>query len=340
MIDLRLLEFHIERIKVGGQTMMSKNVCGLGDYIQSHDMPQLLHMIDLLKTAYSVEVKSIDIMPGGLTNKNLKIITDNDDAYAVRLAGQGTHSFINRQAEKHNAALMASLGIAPEIYYYDQISGSQLCKYINAETMHPEDFNSNPDVIIKTAEIMSKYHNSGMEFMSKFDSIDKIHDYNEILIEKNFDKRYQMWDRILQMIEEIRKAYERRPVELVPCHNDTLAENFLYDGKIMHIVDWEYSGMGDKFFDISCVFVENRLSKAHEKMYLKQYFGAEPSIEDCARVLINKFLVNAHWSIWALVQIASGKDYDFYWAYGKKRAVECNEIIIDPDFDCYLKLIG
>lgn len=320
--------------------MQNENISVFGNVIQTYEIPDFLRLVNLAKTAFGQEITSIEIMPGGLTNKNFKIVTADDTSIAVRVAGPGTAKYINRPAEKHNASLMSSIGIAPEIYYYDPKTGSQLCEFIKADTMHPEDFNNNPDVVVKSAEIMRKYHDSGLEFKSTLNPIAKIKEYLEILQENGFDKRYDEWNRIADRLEKIEEAYKKNPPKLVPCHNDTLAENFMYDGKVMRVIDWEYGGMNDRFYDMSCVFVENPLNKEHEELYLKTYFGAEPNEEQRARVLINKFLVNAHWSMWSLVQITYGKDHDFYWEYGRTRAVTCNEFMDDTNFNRYIELIG
>ena len=47
--------------------------------------------------------------------------------------------------------------------------------------------------------------------------------------------------------------------EPVPCHNDLLTANFLRDGDRVWIVDWEYAGMGDRFFDLGNFAVNNEL---------------------------------------------------------------------------------
>lgn len=320
--------------------MTNENISVFGSNLQPYETADFLRLVNLAQTAFCEEIRNIELMPGGLTNKNFKIVTQNETAIAVRVAGPGTASYINRPAEKHNASLIASMGIAPEIYYYDPKTGSQLCEFIEADTMHAEDFNNNPDVVIKSAEVMRKYHDSGMEFKSTLDPIAKIKEYLEILKENGFDKRYEVWDRIADSLLKIEEAYGNNPPKLVPCHNDTLAENFMYDGKVMRVIDWEYSGMNDRFYDMSCIFVENELNQEHEELYLKTYFGAEPTEEERARVLINKFLVNAHWSTWSLVQIAYGKEHDFYWEYGRTRAVTCDEFMDDPNFDHFIELIG
>ncbi|MEG0598338.1 MAG: phosphotransferase, partial [Oscillospiraceae bacterium] len=116
-------------------------------------------------------------------------------------------------------------------------------------------------------------------------------------------------------------------------------ENFMYDGKEMRVIDWEYGGMNDGFYDLACVCVENPLDAKCEETYLRAYCGGEPTEEARARMLINKFLVTTHWSTWSLVQISYGKDEAFYWEYGRTRAVQACSFLDDPNFDRYLELI-
>ncbi|MEG0050809.1 MAG: phosphotransferase [Terrisporobacter sp.] len=317
-----------------------KNMSVFGEVIQPYEIPDFLRLINLAKTAFSQELNSIEIMPGGLTNKNFKVVTEDNTPIAVRVAGVGTAGYINRPAEKHNASLMSCMGVAPEIYYYDSKTGSQLCEFIEADTMHPEDFINNPEVVIKSAGVMKKYHDSGMEFKSIFNPISKMKEYLYILNENGFEKRYNGWDEISEKIDKIEIAYTNNPPQLVPCHNDTLAENFMYDGEVMRVIDWEYGGMNDRFYDMACVCVENPLPKDKEELYLRTYFNGEPTEEERARVLTSKFLVNAHWSLWSLVQITYGKDHDFYWEYGRTRAADCIEFMNDSNFERYLEIIN
>nr|UWI50791.1 phosphotransferase family protein [Clostridioides difficile] len=317
-----------------------ENMSVFGEVIQPYEIQDFLRLINLTKTAFSQELSKIEIMPGGLTNKNFKLEIEDGTQIAMRVAGVGTAGYINRPAEKHNASLMSCLGIAPEIYYYDPKTGSQLCEFIKSDTMHAEDFINNSDVVMKSAEIMRKYHDSGMEFKSVFNPIAKMKEYIQILKENGFDKRYDGWDIITEKVDVIEVAYQNNPQKLVPCHNDTLAENFMYDGKVMRVIDWEYGGTNDRFYDMACVCVENPLPKDKEELYVRTYFGGEPTEEQRARLLTSKFLVNAHWSLWSLVQITYGKDHDFYWEYGRTRAADCIEFMKDENFEHYLDIIN
>ena len=65
----------------------------------------------------------------------------------------------------------------------------------------------------------------------------------------------------------------------MPCHNDLLAANFIAgepasgtEGQLW-IVDWEYAGMGDRYFDLANFAVNNELGEAAEEALLGDYFG-------------------------------------------------------------------
>lgn len=311
-----------------------------GNNLHKVDIPGFLSLSNMVMIATGKKVTGIDIMPGGLTNKNFKLTLDDGTFIAMRVAGYGTASYIDRPGEKHNASLMASIGIAPEIYYYHTETGSQLCEYIEADTMHPDDFNNKADVLTKAAIVMRQYHDSGCQFKRVFSPIAKIMEYLEILKEHNFNEMYEGFDQALYNLARIKDAYAKNPPKLAPCHNDTLAENFMYDGQVMRVIDWEYSGMNDGFYDVACVIVENEMNAENENALVAAYVGGEPTEEQKARTLINKFLVNTHWSIWSLVQICYGKDHNFYWEYGLSRANYFNEYMADPNFDHYIELLG
>ncbi len=165
-------------------------------------------------------------------------------------------------------------------------------------------------------------------------------EYLQILKEHDFREKYVGMDDAIAKLHDIYKAFKANPPKLVPCHNDTLAENFMYDGEVMRVIDWEYSGMNDPFYDIACVIVENPLDAEKERVLLEAYVGGEPDELALARTLVNKFLVTTHWSLWSLVQICYGKDYDFYWEYGRYRSDFFNGFMANPNFDRYISLLS
>ena len=65
------------------------------------------------------------------------------------------------------------------------------------------------------------------------------------------------WARqVARRVERARGAFAERP-----CHNDLLNANFIDDGGRLRIVDWEYAGMGDVFFDLANFSINHGLDR-------------------------------------------------------------------------------
>ena len=70
----------------------------------------------------------------------------------------------------------------------------------------------------------------------------------------------------------------------MPCHNDLLTANFILDdGDVLRIIDWEYAGMGDRYFDLGNFAVNNELDDEDEERLLDAYFGEPPDAAPAAR---------------------------------------------------------
>ena len=266
----------------------------------------------------NAKVSAIEVLPGGLTNYNFKVTVD-DVTYAVRVAGPGTHEYLDRPAEKHNAQIMSDIGINAPIIYYDEFYGHQVCKYIDdCITLHIPDFKNNAEYLKKAAKVFRKYHTCGKQFKAEFNIFRECDAYLKILKEKN-SPMYEGSDLMLAKVNEIKAAFEKNPQELAPCHNDPLCENWLDDNKDLYLVDWEYSGMNQPMFDVAALVIEADLTAEQEKFLLKEYYGSDISEKQYGLLIINRFLCDALWTYWAILQIATGKSHDEYWPYGQNR---------------------
>lgn len=265
----------------------------------------------------NAKINVIEVLPGGLTNSNYKV-TINGVTYAVRLAGAGTMEYLNRPAEKHNAQVMADLGVSALIINYDETTGNQVCKYIDdSKTLHINDF-KDERYLSMAAHVFRKYHDSKQVFISEFNPLKEIDAYIKLLAEKNFSF-YDGAEPMRAKIEDIRALFAKNPPPQAPCHNDPLCENWLDDKKNFYLIDWEYGGMNDPLFDLGALAIEAELTDEQERFFLKEYFGGELTEKQFGSLVINKFLCDALWAYWAVLQIAMGKSHEEYWPYGLNR---------------------
>ena len=95
-----------------------------------------------------------------------------------------------------------------------------------------------------------------------FDSFRVVETYRQTALERGgrvpdaFEWAHEIAGRI-----EARRAADAP----VPCHNDLLNANFLDDGERLRIVDWEYAGMGDRFFDLANFSINHELDADAER---------------------------------------------------------------------------
>jgi thiamine kinase-like enzyme len=87
------------------------------------------------------------------------------------------------------------------------------------------------------------------DFPGTFNVFQVIADYTDIA------SRYkvafpQEFNSLIERMQAAGKALYVRPMTARPCHNDLLNANFLLDDDL-YVLDWEYAGMGDIFFDLA-----------------------------------------------------------------------------------------
>lgn len=69
--------------------------------------------------------------------------------------------------------------------------------------------------------------------------------------------------------EVIRKTKKFKH-ELVLCHGDLNVKNILFE-KTAKLIDWEYAGINDKYFDLATVSKEFKFNKIEEAYFLRAY---------------------------------------------------------------------
>lgn len=248
---------------------------------------------------------------GGLTNQNFKISIDDKD-YVLRIPGKGTELYLNRKAEKYNSEFTSELGINPKAIYFDAERGVKIVEYIpNAETITALT-GKEEENLVKIGELFRTLHHSKGQMMDLFNVFEKITEYENVLEQLN-GKLLPGYHEVKEQVFDLKEKYESLSFELSPCHNDPLPENFVRfsDGR-MYLIDWEFSGMNDPLWDIAAYIIEAELNKDQEHILLNSYFHGDFSDELLERLLMNKIFLDFLWTLWALIKLAGGEDYEEY----------------------------
>ena len=111
--------------------------------------------------------------------------------------------------------------------------------------------------------------------------------------------------------DRVRDALAVSPEPRCPCHNDLLAANFLATPDGLRLIDWEYAGMNDAYFDLGNFAVNNELDPDAEEALIEAYFGALTR-RRLARLRLMKVISDLREGAWGVVQAGvSELDVDF-----------------------------
>ena len=247
----------------------------------------------------------ITALSGGITNHNFRIDVDGA-SFVLRMGGADTHLLgIDRQVEREANARAAEVGVGPAIERFVEPEGWLVTRFIDGRPIPVEEMRG-PETIRRVASALRRFH-SAAPIAGRFDAHVVVEEYCREAIERGVEIP-EAYGAAHEVSERIREARGRQP--LVPCHNDLLNANFLDDGEI-RIVDWEYAGMGDRFFDLANLSVNHEFGPEEDLSLLKAYFG-EATGTALADLRQMKFMSDFREAMWGVLQSGiSELDFDF-----------------------------
>jgi thiamine kinase-like enzyme len=275
-------------------------------------------------------------LEGGITNRNFRVNFGGTD-YVVRLPGKRTQLLgINRQAECIANKAAAQLGIAPRVAALLDEPSCLVTAFISGREMTADELRE-PEALAEVAHDLRLLHESDTELPNGFDSFRLVEEYAQTGREHGSEPPAEYED-ALEAARRIQKAVRDRPEhEPVPAHNDLLTANFLRENGHIQLIDWEYAGMGDRWFDLGNFAVNNELDDDQEAGLLEAYFGEPPDEGRRATLKLFRFMSDFREAMWGVVQTGvSELDFDFR-EYTRKHFERLQQTLGDPRFDDWLK---
>jgi thiamine kinase-like enzyme len=275
---------------------------------------------------------------GGLTNLVHRVEV-GDASVIVRISGEGTEEYIDRSVELHNACAAAHAGVSPEVLFARPETGLMISRAVlDIETMSPALFQTRAGSPARAGRVLSKLHNSGEVFEFRFELFSMIDDYLKILCTKDVDLP-EGYHSVVAAAKPVKAILAQADVPLAPCHCDPLCENFLDDGQVMWIVDWEYSGMNDPLWDVGDLSVEAGLDATQDAELLASYFARSPTAAEMGRMVIYKAMCDLLWTLWGLIQHADGNEAEDFWSYATRRFERCKTLMQSPSFQDHVEAV-
>jgi thiamine kinase-like enzyme len=276
------------------------------------------------------EWKDCDIeiskLSGGITNKLYRVKSDKGDL-SVRIYGDKTELFINRDYEAHALSEMAKIGVSSRLVKYMPELGVTIVDFIDDSIVLKNNNFLDQSLHTKIVDPIRKIHASGVRFKKIFNPMVEVKKMDSIL--KGLNADYPEFDiaGTIRHLEKLDTIIDMPQSQYVACHNDLLADNFilikdgfehLYDSP-MYIIDWEYAGMAPKYYDLADMFQEVLVPRESEKAIAKKYCSDREFEQTLYLIDLFKPFPDIFWFLWSLIQLnISTIKFDFY-TYGKTK---------------------
>jgi thiamine kinase-like enzyme len=297
---------------------------------------------------------SVVPLAGGITNLNYRVEIGGD-TFVLSIAGVGTDALgVDRSRAYEIARAAGDLGVGPEVVCLLPDDGILVARFIWGRRLVAGDA-VNPGTLARIVRSFHRYH-GGPAFPGAFSPFETLRAYLRTAQQPEAPRMSgaapaagaapasERAQTLARLPDDTATLYERMAVieRLAqhgcaiarPCHNDLWQSNLIDDGHAIRIIDWEYAGMGDVYFDLANFAIHNTFGDAEDQALLRTYFGTIPAA-GVARLKLLKAAAELREAMWAVVgqhlpaTTASGFDAP---AYAVAHFERCRRALADPRF--------
>ena len=275
----------------------------------------LFDSVDHLRSRTSVLELS-----GGLTNKNIKVVTP-ERSYVARISSNESSLLaIDRGSEFENSKIAADAGVGAEVFDYLPTDGLLVIGYLEGQTLDPDGVNRNLERIAASCRTL----HSARPFVRNFNMFAIQQNYLKIVQERGF-RIPSDYSELSDQVIQLQRILDINAQPLVPCNNDLLPGNFIDGGERIWLIDYEYSGNNDRCFELGNIWSEAKLELDSLHSLVNFYFEADRP-EQFARAWLYAVFAKYGWTLWASIQDSiSTIDFDF-WGWGMEKYQDSREL--------------
>ena len=311
---------------------MSESFLTEKEEIDMSTATRLLEQEFTAETCYELlpEWKGIDVritqLSGGITNKLYRIRSEKGD-YTVRIYGDKTDLFINRDYEAQAISEMAKIGVGSKMIKYMPEVGVTIVEFIGDSIVLTNDHFLDKSLYPHIVAPIRRIHESDVQLKYLFNPKVEVRKMFNIL--NDLGASYPEFDiaGTLDRLDALSDIINIPESEYTACHNDLLADNFIlineearhkYEASL-YLIDWEYAGMAPKYYDIADMFQEVLVPRESEKQIVEEYCQGRQFERNLYYIDLFKPYPDIYWFLWSLIQLNISKIEFDYYNYGKPK---------------------
>ena len=273
---------------------------------------------------------------GGLQNSNWRIdVAGESIAYFLKVPGEGTDEFIDRD-NSHVAAMRAGeLGISPRIVRFYPDTGIEIVEFL-------EGYRACTNGDLKrwqTTESVLRLHKAFQQ-IEKLPVTKTIFDLTDEHLEQVREMGVQVppfTSTLLREYSAAKAAFYASGLDIVPCHNDPMPGNFLIaPGKPMQLVDFEFASNNERSYELAVAVTEFFYDEQTTLQCVEEMYGSA-RWDAVARLHVVSAVGDLKWGLWGCVNQTLNTAWDFdYYKYGAWKLARARTKIADPRWGQWL----
>jgi thiamine kinase-like enzyme len=212
-------------------------------------------------------ILSCEPIKHGLTNESWLVRTKHDDV-VVRISNAHENSLqIDRESEALVLATVGEAGIGPEVILCEPANRVLVTRYLGDTWAEAEA--TTEENIQRLGQLFRRLHRISPPLgVRRVELNESLEGYFRTLNERGVQPALitkSLSERALQVALKLK---ENSAATL--CHNDVHHLNITDDGRV-RLIDWEYSGVGQRLFDLASVCVYHKYDKLQREQLLSAY---------------------------------------------------------------------
>lgn len=280
---------------------------------------------------------SVTPLAEGITNLTFRVEATGE-TFIVRIAGRGGERLgIDRRRECQCAIAAGQSGVGPDVVVCLPDEGILVTRFIPGRHLSAGEM-ARPEILDRVVRSLHTCH-AGPPCAGPFSPFRILEEYLGAARTSGAPQPGDIgW--MYDQAAAIEAAVRRGTAIVRPCHNDLWGPNLIDDGERVRILDWEYAGVGDVYFDLANFAVHHAFAEAGDEALLRAYFGAV-SATGLARLGLLKVVAELREAMWAMVAVPftlpSGTGFDCL-EYAATHFGRCRRALGDPRLPSWLRV--
>jgi thiamine kinase len=212
-------------------------------------------------------VKHYELLNRGVVNEVWRLFADSGSFALRRDTSMARTLGLDRYAEIDVLEVAAQAGLGPVLIWADPEAGLLLTEYIEGSGWGEDDL-QNKQNLVRMAKLLKRLHRVPKD--SKTLKVANLSNYASHYAQQLATPEAERFaDEAANLVEKWCSDSSRQ----VLCHNDLVCGNIIDAGQggDLRLIDWEYAGLGEPYFDLAVFLRHHSLSVSASKVFLETY---------------------------------------------------------------------